>query len=293
MSILINGETRVMVQGITGRDGSFHARSMVRDGTRVVGGVTPGKGGETLDGLPVFNNVADCRAQTGADCSVIFVPAKFATAAIREAADAGVPLIVCITEGVPVLDMVATYAYVRERGVRLIGPNCPGLISPGQCKVGIMPARIHQPGGIGVISRSGTLTYEVVYSLTRAGMGQSTCIGIGGDPIVGSGFIDLLDLFEADPDTTGVALIGEIGGEEEEAAAAHIRAHIRKPVVAFISGRTAPPGKRMGHAGAIISGGKGTPEAKIKALQAVGVDVADRPDEIPGLFQKKMAVAGV
>ncbi len=288
MSILINASTRVMVQGITGRDGSFHTRTMLADGTRIVGGVTPGKGGQQMDGVPVFNTVADCRTQTGANCSVIFVPARFATAAIREAAEAGVELIVCITEGVPILDMVSCYADVRARGLRLIGPNCPGLISPGQCKVGIMPARIHRPGGIGVISRSGTLTYEVVYSLTEAGMGQSTCVGIGGDPIVGTGYIDLLDLFAQDPDTNGVVLIGEIGGEEEEAAAAHIRQHIRKPVVAFISGRTAPPGKRMGHAGAIISGGKGTPEAKISALQAADVAVADRPDQIPGLLREKL-----
>lgn len=291
MSILIDASTKVMVQGITGRDGSFHARSMVADGTRVGGGVTPGKGGQNLDAIPVYNSVAECRAETGADCTVIFVPARFATAAIREAADAGVPLVVCITEGVPVLEMVANYRYVRDRGVRLIGPNCPGLISPGACKVGIMPARIHRAGDIGVISRSGTLTYEVVYSLTGAGMGQSTCIGIGGDPIVGSGFIDLLELFEKDSGTRGVVLIGEIGGEEEEAAAAFIREHMSKPVVAFISGRTAPPGKRMGHAGAIISGGKGTPEAKIEALTAAGVPVADRPDEIPGLLQKRLPTA--
>ena len=288
MSILIDQNTRVMVQGLTGRDGSFHARTMVKDGTNIVGGVTPGKGGQALDAIPVFNNVADCRKATGAACSVIFVPAKFASGAVREAADAGVPLIVCITEGVPVNDMVANYQYVRDRGVRLIGPNCPGLISPGKCKIGIMPARIHREGHIGVISRSGTLTYEVVFALTSAGMGQSTCVGIGGDPIVGTGYIDLLALYEADPDTHGVVLIGEIGGEEEEAAAAYIRNKMSKPVVAFISGRTAPPGKRMGHAGAIISGGKGTPEAKIKALQAANVDVADRPDEIPGLLQKKL-----
>ena len=288
MSILINNHTRVMVQGITGRDGSFHARAMVKDGTQIVGGVTPGKGGQALDAIPVFDSVADCRRQTSANCTVIFVPAKFATGAIREAADAGVELIVCITEGVPVFDMIANYQYVRDRGVRLIGPNCPGLISPGKCKVGIMPARIHHPGHIAVISRSGTLTYEVVYSLTSAGLGQSTCVGIGGDPIVGSGFIDMLTLFAADPDTHGVVLIGEIGGEEEEAAAAFIKAKLAKPVVAFISGRTAPPGKRMGHAGAIISGGKGTPEAKIKALQAAGVEVADRPDEIPGMLKKRL-----
>ncbi len=289
MSILVNEQTRVMVQGITGRDGSFHAKSMREDGTNIVGGVTPGKGGQDVDGMPVFNSVAECREQTGADCSVIFVPARFATAAVREAADAGVPLVICITEGVPVVEMIDIYRYVREKGVTLIGPNCPGLISPGKCKVGIMPGRIHKEGDIGVISRSGTLTYEVVYSLTSAGMGQSTCIGIGGDPIVGSGFVDMLERFEADAGTSGVVLIGEIGGEEEENAAAYIAANMSKPVVSFISGRTAPPGKRMGHAGAIISGGKGTPEAKIEALQAAGVDVADRPDEIPGMLRAKLS----
>jgi succinyl-CoA synthetase alpha subunit len=261
---------------------------MLQDGSAIVGGVTPGKGGQDVDGIPVFNRVAECRDQTDANCSVIFVPAKFATAAIREAADSGIPLIICITEGVPVIEMIENVSYVRDKGSRLIGPNCPGLISPGQCKVGIMPARIHQQGGIGVISRSGTLTYEVVYSLSSENMGQSTCIGIGGDPIVGSSFVDLLEMFESDPGTEGVVLIGEIGGEEEEAAAAYIGANMSKPVVAFISGRTAPAGKRMGHAGAIISGGKGTPEAKIEALQAAGVDVADRPDEIPGLLKAKL-----
>ena len=289
MSILIDENTRVLVQGITGRDGSFHARSMVQDGTAIVGGVTPGKGGQDLDGIPVFDSVAECRAATAADCAVIFVPAKFSTAAIREAADAGMELIVCITEGVPVLEMLESYAYVKNTGSRLIGPNCPGLISPGKCKVGIMPARIHKQGGVGVISRSGTLTYEVVYSLSSAGLGQSTCIGIGGDPIVGSGYIDLLAQFEADPGTEAVVLIGEIGGEEEEAAAAHITKHVSMPVVAFISGRTAPPGKRMGHAGAIISGGKGTPEAKIKAFEQAGVAVADRPDEIPQMIKDRLA----
>jgi len=261
---------------------------MLQDGSAIVGGVTPGKGGQDVDGIPVFNRVAECRDQTDANCAVIFVPAKFATAAIREAADSAIPLIICITEGVPVIEMIENVSYVRDKGSRLIGPNCPGLISPGQCKVGIMPARIHQQGGIGVISRSGTLTYEVVYSLSSENMGQSTCIGIGGDPIVGSSFVDLLEMFESDPGTEGVVLIGEIGGEEEEAAAAYIGANMSKPVVGFISGRTAPPGKRMGHAGAIISGGKGTPEAKIEALQAAGVDVADRPDEIPGLLKAKL-----
>ena len=289
MSILIDESTGVLVQGITGRDDSFHARAMVADGTRVVGGVTPGKGGRRVDDIPVYDSVAECREQTGADCSIIFVPARFATAAIREAADAGIALIVCITEGVPVVEMIENHYHVQERGSRLIGPNCPGLISPGKCKVGIMPARIHQPGNIGVISRSGTLTYEVVYSLSAAGHGQSTCIGVGGDPIVGSGFVDLLELFEADPDTGAVVLIGEIGGEEEETAAGYIKSNMTKPVVSFISGRTAPPGKRMGHAGAIISGGKGTPEAKIKALQDAGVGVADVPDEIPALVEQAMS----
>ncbi len=288
MSILVDGSTRVLVQGITGRDGSFHARTMAADGTRVVGGVTPGKGGEKVETLPVFNSVRECRGETGADCSVIFVPARFASAAVRESADAGIPLIVCITEGMPVLEVMDLTFHVRDRGARLIGPNCPGLISPGKCKVGIMPAKIHKQGGIGVISRSGTLTYEVVHALTAAGLGQSTCVGIGGDPIVGTGFIDLLELFEKDPGTEGVALIGEIGGEAEEEAAEFIRSRMSKPVVAFISGRTAPPGKRMGHAGAIISGGKGTPEAKIKAFAAAGVPVADRPDQIPDLLKKRL-----
>jgi succinyl-CoA synthetase alpha subunit len=290
MSILIDDETRVLVQGITGRDGSFHARAMLNDGTRIVGGVTPGKGGQSVDSIPVFDSVAECREQTDADCSVIFVPARFASAAIREAADARIPLIVCITEGVPVVEMIENYYYVQNCGSRLIGPNCPGLISPGKCKVGIMPARIHKPGNIGVISRSGTLTYEVVYSLSSAGHGQSTCIGVGGDPIVGSGFVDLLEFFESDPETHAVVLIGEIGGEEEERAAAHIKSNMSTPVVSFISGRTAPPGKRMGHAGAIISGGKGTSEAKIEALQEAGVSVADVPDEIPALIVQAVSV---
>ena len=288
MSILIDENTQVIVQGITGRDGSFHARSMVTDGTRIVGGVTPGTGGEKLDDIPVFNSVADAMKATRVDATAIFVPAKFASAAIREAADAGVPLIICITEGLPVVEMVSNYHYVQRKGLRLIGPNCPGLISPGKCKIGIMPARIHKQGSIGVISRSGTLTYEVVYNLTTAGMGQSTCIGIGGDPVIGSTFTDMLALFEQDPDTEAVVVIGEIGGEDEEAAADFIREKMTKPAVAFISGRTAPPGKRMGHAGAIISGGKGTPEAKIKAFAAAGVPVADKPDEIPGLLKKRL-----
>ncbi|MBT3272059.1 MAG: succinate--CoA ligase subunit alpha [Spirochaetales bacterium] len=289
MSILVNNETKVMVQGVTGRDGAFHSRTMVADGTKLVGGVTPGKGGQKVDDIPVYNSVAECKNDTGANCTVIFVPAKFAAGAIREAADAGVPLIVCITEGLPVLDTMDAYYYAQEKGCRLIGPNCPGLISPGQCKVGIMPYKIHKEGSIGVISRSGTLTYEVVYNLTSAGMGQSTCVGIGGDPIIGTNYVDLLELYELDPQTEGVVLIGEIGGESEENAAEFIRANMTKPVVSFISGRTAPPGKRMGHAGAIISGGKGTPEAKIAAFQDAGVPVADLPDEIPGLLKENLS----
>jgi succinyl-CoA synthetase alpha subunit len=288
MGILIDENTKVLVQGITGRDGSFHAASMLEYGTKVVGGVTPGKGGQEVHGLPVFDSITEAVRGTGADCTVIFVPALFATAALREAADGGIGLIVCITEGIPVLEMLGNFQYVREKGTRLIGPNCPGLIHPGKSKVGIMPGHIHKPGGIGVISRSGTLTYEVVYNLTLKGLGQSTCIGIGGDPVIGSGYIDLLGKFEKDPVTRGVVIIGEIGGEEEEQAAEYIKSSISKPVVAFISGRTAPPGKRMGHAGAIISGGKGTAEAKVSAFQEAGVPVADRPDQIPDLMQEKL-----
>jgi succinyl-CoA synthetase alpha subunit len=288
MSILIGADTKVIVQGITGRDGSFHALSMRDYGTRVVGGVTPGKGGQDVKGIPVFENVKEAVAETGADASVIFVPARFASAALREAADAGLALVVCITEGIPVQEMLANYHYVRERGVRLIGPNCPGLITPGQAKAGIMPGPIHAAGSVGVISRSGTLTYEVVYNLTKNGLGQSTCVGIGGDPVVGTGYLELLAMFEQDPATRAVVLIGEIGGEEEEQAAEYIRTSMSKPVAAFISGRTAPAGKRMGHAGAIISGGKGTAEAKVRAFQQAGVPVADRPDQIPALLQQRM-----
>ena len=288
MSILVGRTTRVIVQGITGHDGAFHAEQMLKYGTGVVGGVTPGKGGTTIHGIPVFDTVKAATDATGADCSVIFVPARFASSALREAAEAGLRLVVCITEGIPVLEMVYNHHYLRERGVRLIGPNCPGLISPGKCKIGIMPAQIHTPGNIGVISRSGTLTYEIVYSLTLAGLGQSTCVGVGGDPITGTGFLDLLVMFEEDCGTDGVVLIGEIGGEEEETAAEYIRTKIKKPVVAFISGRTAPPGKRMGHAGAIISGEKGTAEAKIRAFERAGVPVAARPDEIPVLMGEKL-----
>jgi succinyl-CoA synthetase alpha subunit len=286
MSILIDSETRVLVQGITGHDGSFHAGSMLAYGTKVVSGVTPGRGGQVINGVPVFNRVKEASEQTNPSCTIIFVPARFATSAIREAADAGTPLIVCITEGIPVLEMLSNYHYIRERGLRLIGPNCPGLITPEQCKVGIMPARIHKAGRIGVISRSGTLTYEIVYNLTLRGYGQSTCIGIGGDPVVGTGFIELLDLFERDEGTDAVVLVGEIGGEEEERAAEFIAERIHKPVVSFVSGKTAPPGKRMGHAGAIISGGRGTAEAKVKAFEEAGVPVADRPDEVPDLISE-------
>ena len=281
MSILVDKQTRVIVQGITGRDGSFHAGQMLEYGTQVVGGVTPGKGGQTVGTLPVFDMVAEAVEKTGAQCSVIFVPAKFAADAIREAADGGISLIVCITEGIPVLNMVELYHELKRMDVRLIGPNCPGIISPGKCKVGIMPGHIHKPGGVGVISRSGTLTYEVVYGLTEKNMGQSTCIGIGGDPIVGTGFVELLKMFENDGQTEAIVLIGEIGGAEEEKAASFIKTSMHKKVVAFISGRTAPPEKRMGHAGAIVSAGKGGAEAKIQALQQAGVIVVDRPDQIP------------
>jgi succinyl-CoA synthetase alpha subunit len=288
MSILIDKDTRIIVQGITGRDGSFHALSMREYGSRVVGGVTPGKGGKEVQGIPVFNSVSEAMEKTGADCTVIFVPARFASAALHEAADAGIPLVVCITEGIPVLEMIENIHYLSAHGCRLIGPNCPGLITPGACKAGIMPGRIHRAGDIGVISRSGTLTYEVVWALTRAGLGQSTCIGVGGDPVIGTGFVELLRLFEADPGTAGVVLIGEIGGEDEEKAAQYIHDSMRKPVAAFISGRTAPPEKRMGHAGAIVSGGHGTAEAKVGALRQANVPVAERPDEIPSLLASRL-----
>ncbi len=279
MSVLIDENTRVIVQGITGRDGSFHARSMCDYGTRVAGGVTPGKGGRTVDDLPVFNTVAEAAAATGARASVIFVPAARASDAIREAADGPIELIVCITEGIPVQEMVRNVRYVAERKKILLGPNCPGLISPGKSKIGIMPGAIHTPGPVGVVSRSGTLTYEIVYGLSRRGLGQSTCVGVGGDPVTGLGFIDLLELFENDPATKGVVLIGEIGGEAEEEAADFIKRRMTKKVVAFIAGRSAPPEKRMGHAGAIISGASGTAESKIKAFEAAGVVVFDRPDQ--------------
>ena len=288
MSILINKKTKVLVQGITGRDGSFHALAMAEYGTQVAGGVTPGKGGQKVETLPVFNRVKEAVAETQADCSVIYVPAKFASSAIKEAGQGGIKLIVCITEGIPVLEMIENYWYLKDKGVRLIGPNCPGIISPGESKVGIMPAKIHKPGSIGVISRSGTLTYEVVYNLTLNNLGQSTCIGVGGDAIVGTSFIDLLSEFEADSETKGIVLIGEIGGQEEEQAASYIRNNIKKPVVGFICGRSAPKGKRMGHAGAIVAKGQGGAEEKVKAFLEAGIPVADRPDQIPGLLKDKL-----
>jgi succinyl-CoA synthetase alpha subunit len=288
MSILIDSTTRVLVQGITGRDGSFHAKGMLDYGTKVVGGVTPGKGGEQVHGLPVYNTVREAVAATGANATVIYVPAKFAPNAIREAMDAAIPLIVTITEGIPTLDMMEIYHEVRARGLRLIGPNCPGVITPGQCKIGIMPGYIHKPGRVGVISRSGTLTYEIVYALTNLGVGQSTCIGIGGDPIVGSGPMDLLPLFEADPGTDAIVLVGEIGGDEEERTAEFIREHVTKPVFAFIVGHTAPEGKRMGHAGAIVSGGTGTAASKLKAFSHAGVPVANTVDELAEMVAAAM-----
>jgi succinyl-CoA synthetase alpha subunit len=288
MSILINGNTRVVVQGITGRQGAFHTEHMLAYGTPVVAGVTPGKGGEWVHGVPVFNTVKKAVEAKGANCAVIFVPARFAPDAIYEAADSGVPLIVCLTEGIPVLDMIRVRAYLDRKGSRLIGPNCPGLITPltadQGAKVGIIPASIVQPGPVGVVSRSGTLTYEVVYALSERGIGQSSCVGIGGDPINGTSFIDVLQMFEEDPDTEKVVLIGEIGGNDEEEAAAYIAQNMSKPVVAFIAGRTAPPGRRMGHAGAIVEGGSGTAEGKIAALEAAGVRVAQHPEQIVDLI---------
>jgi succinyl-CoA synthetase alpha subunit len=274
MSVLVDNNTRVVVQGITGKEGSFHARACRDYGTKVVAGVTPGKGGQKMDNIPVFNTVAQAVRDTGANTSLIFVPPAFAADAILEAAAAGAGVIVCITEGIPTLEMVKVMEMLKDTDIRLIGPNCPGIISPGQAKVGIMPGHIHKEGPIGLVSRSGTLTYEAVHQLTLLGIGQSTCVGIGGDPIIGTDFIDMLKLFEADPQTQGVVLIGEIGGAAEEEAAAFIQAHVTKPVVAFIAGQTAPPGKRMGHAGAIISGGSGKAADKIAALTAAGVTVA-------------------
>jgi succinyl-CoA synthetase alpha subunit len=284
VSILVNKDTRLIVQGITGREGGFHTQEMVAYDTNVVAGVTPRKGGEWVGKVPVFDSVAKAVNATGANCSVIFVPARFAPDAIYEAADAGLPLVVCITEGVPILDMIKVRSFLDEKGVRLIGPNCPGLLTPEEAKVGIMPGHIATPGTVGCVSRSGTLTYEVVYALTLAGMGQSTCVGIGGDPVNGTSFIDALEKFEADPDTEKIVMIGEIGGSDEEKAAQYISESVTKPVVAFIAGRTAPPGKRMGHAGAIVEGGEGTAEAKIEALNKVGVKVAEHPEQIPEIL---------
>jgi len=281
MAIYCDASTKVLVQGITGRDGSFHTRSMLAYGTKVVAGVTPGKGGQTFDGtVPVFDTVAEAVAATGAEASVVFVPPPAAAGAVCEAADAGCRLVVCITEGVPVRDMLRVMPYVQERGARLIGPNCPGLICPGKAKLGILPTNIVKPGGVGVVSRSGTLTYEVVYQLTQAGLGQSTCLGIGGDPVIGTDFLDALAAFAQDAETRALVLIGEIGGDAEERAAQFIRENLKIPVVAFIAGRTAPPGKRMGHAGAIVTGGGGTAADKEKALAAVGIPVAARPADI-------------
>jgi succinyl-CoA synthetase alpha subunit len=281
MAIFIGEQTRLVVQGITGRDGSFHTRQMIEYGTRVVAGVTPGKGGLTFDGtVPVFNTVAEAVVEQGANTSVIYVPARFAADAILEAADAGIELIVCITEGIPVAEMMRVMPFVEERGARLVGPNCPGLIVPGVCKVGILPGQIVLPGRIGIVSRSGTLTYEVIYQLTSAGIGQSTSIGIGGDPIIGTDFVDCLRAFEADGETDAVVIIGEIGGTDEQTAASLVKAEMSKPVVGFIAGQTAPPGRRMGHAGAIISGSEGTAAEKVRAFQENGIAVAERPVEI-------------
>lgn len=289
MGILVNRDTRLLVQGITGREGAFHTGQMVAYGTNVVSGVTPGAGGREVHGVPVFNTVAGAVAATGANASILYVPARFAPDAIYEAVDAGIPLVVCVTEGIPTLDIIPVYHYVRQRGSRLIGPNCPGAITPGEAKVGIMPGYIHQPGPVGLVSRSGTLTYEVVHALSQAGIGQSTAVGIGGDPIIGTSFIDVLEMFQNDPATEGIVMIGEIGGTDEELAAAYIADQVTKPVVAFVAGQTAPPGKRMGHAGAIIAGGQGTAGEKIAALAAAGARIARRPDEIAVLMREALA----
>jgi len=289
VSTFIDESTRLIVQGITGRDGSFHTKQMIEYGTRVVGGVTPGKGGQKFeDKVPIFNTVAEAVKATGANATVIYVPPMFAADAVMEAADAGIPFIVCITEGVPVLDMTRVNPFVKEKGARLLGPNCPGLISPGQSKVGIIPGRICTPGPVGLVSRSGTLTYEVVYQMTRAKIGQTTCVGIGGDPINGTNFIDCLDAFEKDPNTEAVVMIGEIGGTDEQEAARFVREKMKKPVVGFIAGQTAPPGRRMGHAGAIISGSAGTAAEKMQSFEENGVGVAKRPIDVVDLLKRAM-----
>jgi succinyl-CoA synthetase alpha subunit len=290
MSIFVDRGTRLVVQGITGRDGSFHAKQMIAYGTQVVAGVTPGKGGQTFEGsVPVFHTVADAVRATGANTSVIYVPPGLAAGAIAEAADAGITFIACITEGIPVLDMARVMPFVRERGARLLGPNCPGLISPGAAKVGIIPGQICAPGRVGLVSRSGTLTYEVVNQLTRHGIGQSTCVGIGGDPVIGTNFIDVLRAFQDDPATDAIVMMGEIGGTDEQQAAAFVRAHVTKPVVGFIAGQTAPKGRRMGHAGAIISGSSGTAEEKLHAFEAAGIGIMRRPADVVELVRAKLA----
>ncbi len=286
MTILVDNNTRVLVQGITGGEGSFHARQMVEYGTNVVGGVTPGKGGQSFESIPVFDGVSQAVDATSANATVIFVPEAFAADAIMEAADAGIALVVCVTEGIPTADMVNVHQYLESRPTRLIGPNCPGIISPGKCKIGIMPGFIHQEGGVGLISRSGTLTYEAVGQLSERGIGQSTCIGIGGDPIIGTHFVDALTLFRDDPDTDAVVMIGEIGGTAEEDAAAYIAATYDKPVIGFIAGRTAPPGRRMGHAGAIIAGGKGTAAEKMEAMTNAGIHVCESPADIGATVER-------
>ena len=288
MSILIDQNTKVIVQGITGRDGSFHAKQMKAYGTKVVGGVTPGKGGLDVEGIPVFNSVQEAKDKTGCDAAVIYVPAKFAKDAVLEDIAAGIPLIICITEGIPVLDMVEVKKAMRGKNIRLIGPNCPGLISPGKSKIGIMPGHIHKPGPIGVVSRSGTLTYEVVFNLSQHDLGQTSCVGLGGDPIIGMRFTDVLELFQNDPETKGIVMVGEIGGGDEQTAAEFIKKNITKPVVSFIAGRTAPAGKRMGHAGAIISSGDSTADAKMATLTNAGVTIVDFPDEIPQILASKI-----